>query len=253
MSYDTEEQQIQKLKEWWKDNGTPLIIGAVLGLSGFGGWKYWQAEQVAYQAGASDLFSQASEILQGEDQKGLSDSLLAVKAEYPKSTYAIFAAFHLAKLAVDAKDLDKAAEELNWVVKNHASNDLVAVAKIRLARVLIEQGQAELALTHLEVDADSGYSALANLVKGDALLSLGKKAEALQAYKLANLDKKIVSRHPTLQFKIDALDNTNSSDVVVKTAQITESSVEASEGSEPTEQTDSTESSVSNKVTEETK
>jgi predicted negative regulator of RcsB-dependent stress response len=247
VSYDTEEQQIQKLKEWWKDNGTPLIVGAVLGLSGFGGWKYWQAEQVAYQAGASDLFSQVSDILQAEEQNGLSDSLNAVKTQYPNSTYAIFSALHLAKLAVDEKELDKAAQELKWVVENHSGNDLVSIAKIRLARVLIEQGQAEQALTYINIDADSGYSALANLVKGDALLALNKKAEALEAYKLANLDKKIVSRHPTLQFKIDALDNSNSSDVVVKTAQVAASVTETTEPAEPSQ------SSEPEKVSEETK
>ncbi len=32
--YDTEEEQVQAIKEWWKENGKAVIIGAVLGLGG---------------------------------------------------------------------------------------------------------------------------------------------------------------------------------------------------------------------------
>lgn len=209
MSYETEEQQVEALKEWWKENGTPLIIGAVLGLAGFAGWKYWSNQQIAYQAGASDLYNKVTEILNKEDKTGLVASAEAVKNQYPDSSYAILAAFHLAKEAVDNNELDKAAAELNWVIDNHASNEMVSVAKIRLARVLIQQDNATAALPLVELDEKSGYYALASLVKGDALLALDKKDEALTAYQAANSDLTIAARHPSLQLKIDELSTAN--------------------------------------------
>ena len=205
MSYETEEQQVEQLKEWWKENGTPLIVGAILGLAGFGGWKYWNQMQIEYQEGASDLYVKVSEVLETEKKEGLTESAQAVKAQYPKSSYAILSAFHLAKQAIDAEDFDKAAAELTWVVDNHADNELVSIAKIRLARIFIQQDKANDALSLVELKDDSGYYALANLVKGDALMALDKKSEALAAYKIASNDLEVVARHPSLQFKIESL------------------------------------------------
>lgn len=205
MSYETEEQQVERLKEWWKENGTPLVIGAALGLTGFLGWKYWEHKQVAYQEAASDLYVKVSDILETEKKEGLAESAEAVKSQYPKSSYAILSAFQLAKLAVENKSLDKAKSELNWVINNHKNNELATTAKIRLARILIEQEKFTEALPLLEMESESGYYALANMVKGNALIAMGKNEEALAAYKIASADKGIIARNPTLKIKVDEL------------------------------------------------
>ncbi|PAR85254.1 YfgM family protein, partial [Vibrio cholerae] len=40
--YDTEEQQVEAIKDWWKENGKAVIFGAVIGLGGLFGWRYYQ-------------------------------------------------------------------------------------------------------------------------------------------------------------------------------------------------------------------
>ncbi|WP_196141066.1 tetratricopeptide repeat protein [Aliikangiella sp. G2MR2-5] len=205
MSYETEEQQVERLKEWWKENGTPLIVGALLGLAGFGGWKYWNEQKLAYQQGASDAYLKVTEILKSEKKEGLAESAKSVKANYPESSYAILSAFQLAKLAVDESKLDEAAAELNWVIEKHPTSELAPVAKIRLARILIEQDKADSALPLVSMEEGTGYYSLASLVKGDALLALDKKADALEAYKAATNDASIVAQNPSLQIKIDQL------------------------------------------------
>ncbi len=205
MSYETEEQQIERLKEWWRENGTPLIVGAVLGLAGFGGWKYWNEQKAAYQASASDAYIKVTEILKTDKKEGLKASAESVKTNYPESSYAILSAFQLAKLAAEAGELESAVAELTWVVDTHPTNELTQVAKIRLARLLIEQDKASEALPLLKTEEGSGYEAIASLVKGDALVALDRKSEALAAYKVASGDMNIVSRNPTLQIKIDQL------------------------------------------------
>ncbi len=205
MSNLTEEQQVEQLKEWWKDNGTPLIIGAVLGLSGFFGYRYWTEQQIAYQESASNLYVQVTEQLEGTDKTKLAEAANEVKGKFPDSSYAILSAFHLAKIAVDEKDLDKAVTELNWVLNNHAGNELSNIAKIRLARILIAQEKAEQALPLLEFDNESGYFEVASMVKGDALLALGQKPEALEAYQAADNLGQSTSSHPTLKLLIEEL------------------------------------------------
>ncbi len=223
MSYETEEQQVERLKEWWNDNGTPLVVGAVLGLSAFFGWKYWEHQEVSYQESASDLYLKVSEILESEKKEGLAESAEAVKSEFPKSSYAILSAFQLARLAVENKELDKAAVELNWVLDNHQDNELSAIASIRLARVLIEQKKYQQALPLVEMEENSGYYALANMVKGNAFLAMNKKDDALAAYQIASADKGVISRNPALKIKIDQLtsEKVNLSKTVSKEADTT--------------------------------
>ncbi len=205
MSYDTEEQQVERLKEWWSENGTPIVVGAVLSIAGFSGWKFWNEQQVAYQKSASDAYIKVTDILNTEEKAGLKESAQAVKSEYPDSSYAILATLHLAKLAVDANDLDNAAAELTWIIDNHSSSELVGIAQIRLARIFVSQDKAADALALVNVDEASGYYALANLIKGDALVMMNKPTEALSAYKIASADVNFVARNPSLQIKIDQL------------------------------------------------
>lgn len=202
MSYQTEEQQVEQLKEWWKDNGTPLIVGAALGLSGFFGWKFWNEKQIATQEAASDLYMTVSELVGKEETTKLAENAEKVKSSFPDSSYAILSAFHLAKLAVEENQLDKAVTELTWVIEKHQGNELMQIAKIRLARILVAQQKAEQALPLLAFANDSGYFEIASLVKGDALMVLDRKTEALEAYRAADAAGKVTANHSTLKLKI---------------------------------------------------
>ncbi|MCF6194033.1 MAG: tetratricopeptide repeat protein [Kangiellaceae bacterium] len=205
MSYQTEEQQVEQLKDWWKDNGTPLMVGAALGLSGFFGWKFYTEKQIAYQEAASTLYISVTEELEKDDNSLLIEHANAIKNNFSDTSYAVLSVFHLAKIAVDKADLDTASQELNWILDNHSSNELAAIARIRLARIFIAQQKVEQAIELLDFDSDSGYFEVANLIKGDALSVLGNKAEALEAYKAANNAGKTTVGHPTLKLLIDDL------------------------------------------------
>ena len=39
-----EEQELNQLKEWWKDNGKTIIAAFILGVGGMLGWRYWQSK-----------------------------------------------------------------------------------------------------------------------------------------------------------------------------------------------------------------
>ena len=51
--YLTEEEQVEALKKWWRENGKAIVGGAVLGLALVGGWQAWQS----YQKGEAELAS----------------------------------------------------------------------------------------------------------------------------------------------------------------------------------------------------
>ena len=52
MAYDLEEQeQIDELKAWWKQNGktiSTLVIGVLVAFSAYQGWHYFQNKPLSY-------------------------------------------------------------------------------------------------------------------------------------------------------------------------------------------------------------
>ena len=54
--YSTEEQQAEAIKRFFRENGTALVIGVVLGLGGLYGWKAYNQNQVESAEAASDAY-----------------------------------------------------------------------------------------------------------------------------------------------------------------------------------------------------
>ena len=62
--YDTEEQQVEAIKDWWKENGKAVIIGAVVGLGGLFGWRYYQDSVIQASEAASQSYTTVMNALQ---------------------------------------------------------------------------------------------------------------------------------------------------------------------------------------------
>ncbi len=54
--YRTEEEQVQALGRWWKENGRSIVAAVVIALSAGFGWQAWQANEVRQQEQASDIY-----------------------------------------------------------------------------------------------------------------------------------------------------------------------------------------------------
>ena len=39
--YQTDEEKVEAIRKWWRENGTAVVAGLVLGLAGLIGWQYW--------------------------------------------------------------------------------------------------------------------------------------------------------------------------------------------------------------------
>ena len=78
--YETEEQQVEALKNWWKENGTAVITGAALGIAALSGWRGWEWYQEKQAKEASDMFANVQEAVIKNDAESLqaqSDTLRA--------------------------------------------------------------------------------------------------------------------------------------------------------------------------------
>ncbi len=218
--YRTEEEQVEALRKWWDENGRSTIAAIIIALSAGFGWNTWQGHQKDLAEIASDTYQA---MLQALGTGGASEAQTLgqqLKSEFSSSTYAQFAALHLARLAVERDDLAVAESELRWVLsKADAGSDVAQVAQLRLARVLAAGGSGDQALSILD-QADAGaYQAAYAVARGDILLQLGRDAEAGEAYasarilvsrggvpvNLATLDQKIQSLNPVPPRDLDEI------------------------------------------------
>lgn len=137
--YETEEEQIEAIKSWWKKNGTQLLTAVLVVVVAISGWRYWNHHQAVKATNASAIF----EVLQANMQQGtfgeVSREGLKLIQEQPESPYASGAALLLAKFSLDKGDLDDAKQQLEWVRTQGADEALKQVATLRLARLLADQ------------------------------------------------------------------------------------------------------------------
>ena len=192
-SYRTEEEQVEALRRWWDENGRSTMVAVVVALAGGFGWQAWQDHSLEQRGNASDIYQQlldnSAVIEPSSSQRSEAQTLAeSLKTQYPGSTYAQFAAFQLAKLAVEAGDLATAESQLRWVLgKADATSDAAQVAQLRLARVLASSGEVSQALLILEQEPSTTYQASYAIARGDILLGQGRNDEARSAYSDAKL------------------------------------------------------------------
>ncbi len=134
---------------------------------------------------------------------------LKITEKYPKTIYAVLSKLHLAKHAVEQDNLQEAAQLLMDVSKNTKDIDLQSIARQRGARVLSQMQHYEQALKMLDYPVSQEDMTTFEEIKGDILLTQGKKEEALQAYRAAKsyLTRDLEFLHPLLQIKLDNLDD----------------------------------------------
>lgn len=210
MAYEDDEV-VEKLKDWWKKNGTALMLVVAVGLFSFAGWRYWQTSQAGNSTQAQNLQQQmqlaAQRLSTDPNDKAaiaqvqrLGDELIE---DFSGSPYAEDAAMLLAKVAVNSNDLAKAITLLKAVIANSGDAAEVALAQSRLARVQAAKGDYADAMSTLDGIKDESLTALVSEIRGDIFLLQNKRSEATAAYKAA--DAALAARNevrPLLELKL---------------------------------------------------
>ncbi|MFT6988058.1 MAG: putative negative regulator of RcsB-dependent stress response [Paraglaciecola sp.] len=198
--YETEEQQVEAIKRFWKENGVALIIGAFLGLGGLLGWRYYNDSQIAAKEQASFAYEIASEeLLKGEAGFSQAKSFIDTHSD---TGYAMLMALEMAQQAIERKDLTEAAKLLELVASNAKLSAVTSVAQLRLARVQTDQGEFELALASADKVTDQAFKGQSQEIKGDVYLAQQLFDKARAAYSAA---LETNERDQVLKMKLDNL------------------------------------------------
>lgn len=197
--YTTEEQQVEAIKKFWKENGMAIVVGAVVGLGGLWGWRYYNQAQFTAQEQASDGFQEIAQKI-GQEESAFTEAKQFI-SENGDSHYAVLTALQLAKEAVNRDDLSEASNQLEWAAANVQSSAIKDITLIRLARVQLQQEQYADALQSLEQVQAASFSTQVNEVRGDVYQRQGMFAEAKTAYSEALESSEV--NNSVLQMKLD--------------------------------------------------
>ena len=178
--YNTEEEQVQAIKQWWKENSFSIIAGIVIGIAVLSGYNYWIKNKQSQAQQASVIYSQ---ILSSSDDKANNTEIL--KSDFSNTPYAALAGLLLAKDYVNGSDTDKAVSELKWVIENNNDDAIQHIAQQRLARVYLSQDKIEDAETLIKGIKASGFSAAYNEIRGDINLAKKLPLQAKENYRIA--------------------------------------------------------------------
>jgi predicted negative regulator of RcsB-dependent stress response len=207
--YGTEEDQIKALKQWWERNGSSTLIGIGLALALVFGWQWWQQRQ---QGAGDQAAATYQQLLQAVDaaagdpvQRTTAEHLAAqLKELKPGSRYADYAALMLARLHVEKNELVAAEGELRALLERqpdvargalaarldgllgrYADPQLGALARVRLARVLLALGRSDDALAVLDAAGTDDFAVEKLELRGDILGKRNDTAGAIKAYRAA--------------------------------------------------------------------
>lgn len=183
MEYETEEQQVEAIKKWWADNGNSVILGVAIGGAAILGWQFWNKHQLSKARQASDGYAETLEAMSSDaDAVSLASK---VKDDHGGTLYASMAALAAAREHVTHGAIDKAEDELSWVVKNSPVEEVAMIARVRLARVQASLGEHDKAMKTLPSKAPEAFTALIEEVRGDLYVATGDHEKARQSYSAA--------------------------------------------------------------------
>ncbi len=180
-----EEDDLEKLKAWWKNYGSALLIGAVLGTGSLFGYRQWQQYEHDQAAQASALYDQVVYQLKQKALDQASSLGGQVMDNYESTPYAGMAALLMARISYDRGDIASAKRQLQWALNNATIGATRHAARLRLAKIMRDEGAITEALILLKVSDRGGFTAEYSELEGDLYAADGMSEEARAAYAIA--------------------------------------------------------------------
>lgn len=205
MEFETEEQQVEALKKWWKENGKQIIFGAVIGFGIIIGWRYYADYSVQQAAQASALFEQVIKSSDAGDNSVDKTAIYnKIKNNYSSTPYLPAVALVVAKSYYAENKKEEAIDVLDSVIVDNKYPIITLIARERKARVLLDLRKADEALQVLDVKEVGSFESIYQELQGDAYVMKGDTEKAISAYDKALLSNQSGTKK-ILQMKRDSL------------------------------------------------
>ena len=180
-----EDEQTEKIRHWWKKNGSAIIVGLVLGIGSVAGYQGWGVYQTRQAEAASDLYQEMLRNLENEAVTRVRESADRLISEYRSTAYADAALFMLARLDVEAGQLEQAGHHLSRVIDHSKDSAMQHVARLRLVTLALDQGDLKWADQLLADQPMGGFESRYDELRGDVFAARNDLNNARNAYQNA--------------------------------------------------------------------
>jgi predicted negative regulator of RcsB-dependent stress response len=218
--YLSDNEQVERLRTWWRENGWFVIGGVGLGFLVLFGWQQYGKYVDSQAEAAAAIYESLKQATEEKNEVEATTLLARLRAEYASSAYTPQAGLLVASSLLVAAP-ERAAEELRHVMDASSDDpELAMIARLRLARVLAYREQYDEALKLLTVNEPGEFAGRLNEVKGDIHAALGRVDEARAAYLAAMVadGAELLDRN-FVQMKLNDLPNTaNAADAATRAA-----------------------------------
>lgn len=186
----TDEEQGEALKRWLAQNGLGLLVAIAVGVGSVLGYQQWQQYQINQQSDAAGRYQELIELsavnFAEQDTDADYERLLTVadglRQSHAGSNYAALGAGIVAAQAVERGDFDLAVSQLTYAEGELELPELKAMASLRLARLELELGQGDAALSRVRSMSAEFFKGSRSELEGDILVALDKPLDARDAY-----------------------------------------------------------------------
>ena len=175
---DTEDEQVEQIKKWWKSNGKQIIAGAVIGLAGIWGWNYYSSYQDQQALGARALY-----LNYASDSSNLG-AYEKLTEDFANNSYTDQASLLMVKNLFDEGNYAEALKLIEPLTK-HSNIMITSSAILRLASIYLQTSQHDKALELLQSYSDESFGGLVHNLMGDIYLDIGNKSEAQEHFNKA--------------------------------------------------------------------
>lgn len=177
-----EQEQLEQFKHFWKQYGNPitwLLIAALGAYGAFNGWQYWQRSQALQASALYDALEQAAA---AGDTARVEQAFKDIRDKYGRTSYGQQAGLLAGKALADKGQADAAQAALQWVASDAGDPGYQALARLRLAALLVQAKKYDEALQQLAGAMPSSFEPLAADRRGDVYNLQGKKDQARAEY-----------------------------------------------------------------------
>lgn len=201
----TEEETVEHLKQWFRENGLAIVLGVVIGLSGIVGVRYWFTYTRTQAEEASLIYDKVSSALAAQKYVDVMQQGKGLLDNYAGTSYAVLAALAMANASLATGDATVARDHLAWAMEKADDEGMQHVARIRLARLFIDAKDYTAAQKLITDQAHGAFASLYEELRGDILAAQNNTNQAREAYRLAVVGAKDSTRRQFIQMKLDNL------------------------------------------------
>lgn len=201
-----EQEQLDQLKHFWKQYGNAITWALILVLGSFASWNFYQYWQRSQSVQAAAMFDAVERVVKVADSEKIDRAFEDMKERFPSTTYAQQAGLLVAKHYYALLNIDSTKAALSWVADKSSDSGYQAIAKLRLAGVLMDGKSYDEALKLLNGSFPASFSGLVSDRRGDVFLLQGKTKDAISEFESAfrNFDERSEYRR-LVEVKLNSL------------------------------------------------